>query len=163
MHSESLRHHSLQPKPKRLLQLISNLARSIILSPQLGWSRKEARSLWVITHKDTSLGFVVEEKKRKKILIPLEGGLEPPTLWLTATRSNQLSYSSLLIKLNLNINHIVLYIWAQYNMAYSGWQEVEESTCYFNKMGQEVQGRSSKFMTFWGVINYTERQWRKRR
>ena len=25
----------------------------------------------------------------------LEGGLEPPTLWLTATRSNQLSYSSL--------------------------------------------------------------------
>jgi hypothetical protein len=24
----------------------------------------------------------------------LEGGLEPPTLWLTATRSNQLSYSS---------------------------------------------------------------------
>jgi hypothetical protein len=26
----------------------------------------------------------------------LEGGLEPPTLWLTATRSNQLSYSSLM-------------------------------------------------------------------
>jgi hypothetical protein len=26
--------------------------------------------------------------------ITLEGGLEPPTLWLTATRSNQLSYSS---------------------------------------------------------------------
>ena len=30
-------------------------------------------------------------KTRKKTL---EGGLEPPTLWLTATRSNQLSYSS---------------------------------------------------------------------
>ena len=30
---------------------------------------------------------------RGKIL-SLEGGLEPPTLWLTATRSNQLSYSS---------------------------------------------------------------------
>jgi hypothetical protein len=27
-------------------------------------------------------------------LMSLEGGLEPPTLWLTATRSNQLSYSS---------------------------------------------------------------------
>ncbi|AET02364.1 hypothetical protein MTR_8g039590 [Medicago truncatula] len=26
----------------------------------------------------------------------LEGGVEPPTLWLTATRSNQLSYSSFL-------------------------------------------------------------------
>jgi hypothetical protein len=26
--------------------------------------------------------------------MPLEGGVEPPTLWLTATRSNQLSYSS---------------------------------------------------------------------
>jgi hypothetical protein len=32
--------------------------------------------------------------KRKK-LYTLEGGLEPPTLWLTATRSNQLSYSSI--------------------------------------------------------------------
>ena len=29
-----------------------------------------------------------------KKIKPLEGGLEPPTLWLTATRSNQLSYSS---------------------------------------------------------------------
>jgi hypothetical protein len=32
-------------------------------------------------------------KNRKKKLT-LEGGLEPPTLWLTATRSGQLSYSS---------------------------------------------------------------------
>ena len=29
-----------------------------------------------------------------KKIKPLEGGLEPPTLWLTATRSGQLSYSS---------------------------------------------------------------------
>ena len=33
-------------------------------------------------------------KQKKK---SLEGGLEPPTLWLTATRSNQLSYSSWLM------------------------------------------------------------------
>jgi hypothetical protein len=32
-------------------------------------------------------------KNRKKKLT-LEGGLEPPTLWLTATRSGQLSYPS---------------------------------------------------------------------
>ena len=34
---------------------------------------------------------------QKKAQWTLEGGLEPPTLWLTATRSNQLSYSSLFI------------------------------------------------------------------
>jgi hypothetical protein len=33
------------------------------------------------------------DKRYKKAL---EGALEPPTLWLTATRSNQLSYSSTL-------------------------------------------------------------------
>ena len=41
-----------------------------------------------------------KEGKEKKCYInkkTLEGGLEPPTLWLTATRSNQLSYSSLLM------------------------------------------------------------------
>jgi hypothetical protein len=32
------------------------------------------------------------------LLETLEGGLEPPTLWLTATRSNQLSYSSLVVR-----------------------------------------------------------------
>ncbi len=35
-----------------------------------------------------------EERKTKRKKFALEGGLEPPTLWLTATRSNQLSYSS---------------------------------------------------------------------
>jgi hypothetical protein len=34
------------------------------------------------------------KKKGKGEKRTLEGGLEPPTLWLTATRSNQLSYSS---------------------------------------------------------------------
>ena len=33
----------------------------------------------------------------------LEGGLEPPTLWLTATRSNQLSYSSFVVKREIKI------------------------------------------------------------
>ena len=43
----------------------------------------------------------------------LEGGFEPPTLWLTATRSNQLSYSSLMIYIpkhtfcNLNMKILV--------------------------------------------------------
>lgn len=41
--------------------------------------------------------------KFKKLKInTLEGGLEPPTLWLTATRSNQLSYSSIIIKIYLS-------------------------------------------------------------
>ena len=31
-------------------------------------------------------------EKFTKVLTALEGGLEPPTLWLTATRSSQLSY-----------------------------------------------------------------------
>ena len=35
------------------------------------------------------------EKREKQTL---EGGVEPPTLWLTATRSNQLSYSSFCFK-----------------------------------------------------------------
>jgi hypothetical protein len=33
---------------------------------------------------------IIKKKNNKA----LEGGLEPPTLWLTAIRSNQLSYSS---------------------------------------------------------------------
>ena len=37
----------------------------------------------------------LEELLDKTILITLEEGVEPSTLWLTATRSNQLSYSSL--------------------------------------------------------------------
>ena len=37
-------------------------------------------------------------KKKKKKKKTLEGGLEPPTLWLTATRSSQLSYSSFLLR-----------------------------------------------------------------
>jgi hypothetical protein len=32
--------------------------------------------------------------RKKEYFLSLEGGLEPPTLWLTATRSGQLSYSS---------------------------------------------------------------------
>ena len=35
----------------------------------------------------------------------LEGGLEPPTLWLTATRSNQLSYSSHYINITAEAFH----------------------------------------------------------
>ena len=52
-----------------------------------------------------------EEKKKHK---SLEEGLEPSTLWLTATRSNQLSYSSCcsfsqkFIKLKITI-HIVTF------------------------------------------------------
>ena len=37
---------------------------------------------------------VVEKRELKINQHSLEGGLEPPTLWLTATRSSQLSYSS---------------------------------------------------------------------
>ena len=36
----------------------------------------------------------LEHKAKNLIALTLEGGFEPPTLWLTATRSNQLSYSS---------------------------------------------------------------------
>ena len=42
--------------------------------------------------------FVWSVFKEKKF--SLEGGLEPPTLWLTAARSNQLSYSSLALFLS---------------------------------------------------------------
>ena len=35
----------------------------------------------------------------------LEGGLEPPTLWLTATRSSQLSYSSFVATELVHINY----------------------------------------------------------
>ena len=37
--------------------------------------------------------------KKTKNYWALEGGLEPPTLWLTATRSSQLSYSSFVVTL----------------------------------------------------------------
>ena len=38
--------------------------------------------------------MIGQKKGTKMKKVSLEGGLEPPTLWLTATRSNQLSYSS---------------------------------------------------------------------
>ena len=41
--------------------------------------------------------------KHKKAL---EGGFEPPTLWLTATRSNQLSYSSFLYMYTTKLNKL---------------------------------------------------------
>ena len=41
--------------------------------------------------------IIVKKERKKKKPQALEGGLEPPTLWLTATRSNQLSYSSYLL------------------------------------------------------------------
>ena len=47
--------------------------------------------------KSFSFDHYCKERKKKKKPQALEGGLEPPTLWLTATRSNQLSYSSYLV------------------------------------------------------------------
>ena len=40
----------------------------------------------------------------------LEEGLEPSTLWLTATRSNQLSYSSCLVASECLYRHILLVV-----------------------------------------------------
>ena len=58
----------------------------------------------IIKNKLMVQNFFNENIKKKRFngskensLQTLEGGLEPPTLWLTATRSNQLSYSSLLL------------------------------------------------------------------
>jgi hypothetical protein len=48
------------------------------------------------------MNFILFLKKDQIIKISLKEGLEPPTLWLTATRSNQLSYSSFCSRINIS-------------------------------------------------------------
>ena len=67
-----------------------------------------------------------EKRENEKGLNTLEGGLEPPTLWLTATRSNQLSYSSFVF-LTCNIFFLIFYIWVPYTQ-----REREKGEIYNN-------------------------------
>ncbi len=73
--------------------------------PQLFWEKSNTRLTLVCNlnskqmnnMKELDNGWTIKRgQKNKQAIIEktLEGGLEPPTLWLTATRSNQLSYSS---------------------------------------------------------------------
>lgn len=57
--------------------------------------------------------------KLEEKIVSLEGGLEPPTLWLTATRSNQLSYSSYLsnIKKITSLSNYNVHGFAGFNQA----------------------------------------------
>ncbi len=59
----------------------------------------------------------------------LEGGLEPPTLWLTATRSNQLSYSSMPLELTLLKKGFLKIIYT-----------LLSQFCYYKSGGARLQG-----------------------
>ncbi len=80
---------SKKPVPQQLWEK-SNTRLTLVCNPKL--SADELR----YDMKELDSGWTVKRRKKGQIIYKtaLEGGLEPPTLWLTATRSNQLSYSS---------------------------------------------------------------------
>ena len=64
----------------------------------------------VLQTKKTNKHTTRTKKEKKK---SLEEGVEPSTLWLTATRSNQLSYSSFPVGLSGIINTALVFMyWA---------------------------------------------------